>query len=90
MAGLSMAFLALVLVDVAGTAEGPYRTWLDRASLSIWAIFVAEFAMKLALAPDRPTYLRRRWFDVLVLALPMLRVLRAMRAQIRSLRDALW
>jgi voltage-gated potassium channel len=41
--------------------------------------FLAEFAVKFALATVKRTYLRRNWLDVLVLLVPFLRVLRLLR-----------
>lgn len=87
MAALSLVFLGVVIADVAAPPEAPYRPWLDGASLTIWGAFVLEFAAKLAIAPDRGTFIRRSWFDLLVLAVPMLRILRALRA-FRALRAA--
>lgn len=49
---------------------------LSIAGWVIWAIFLAEFAAKLWLAPRRATYLRRHWLHAAALALPTLRLLR--------------
>jgi voltage-gated potassium channel len=45
----------------------------------IWIIFIAEFALRIALAPDRVKYVRRNWLSALSLVLPALRVLRIAR-----------
>lgn len=76
MALLSLVFLGLVVADLAAPPDAPYRAWLDEASLALWGVFVAEFLLRLAIAPDHALFLRRHWFDVLVLAVPMLRWLR--------------
>jgi voltage-gated potassium channel len=44
-----------------------------------WAIFVVDFAVRLFLVDERLRYLIRHWYDVLVLALPLLRPLRLLR-----------
>lgn len=77
MAALSFLFLASMLGDLLVADNSPWRPWLDQASLVLWSLFALEFLVKLAIAPDKPTYLKRHWFDILVLALPMVRVLRA-------------
>ena len=53
------------LVDLCG-----WLSWIT------WAIFVIDFVVRLALADERVRYLIRHWYDVLVLALPLLRPLR--------------
>ena len=44
-----------------------------------WAIFVIDFVVRLTLADQRLRYMIRHWYDVLVLALPLLRPLRLLR-----------
>jgi voltage-gated potassium channel len=44
-----------------------------------WGIFVVDFAVRLFLADERLRYMVRHWYDVLVLALPLLRPLRLLR-----------
>jgi voltage-gated potassium channel len=44
-----------------------------------WGIFVVDIAVRLALADERLRYLARHWYDVLVIALPLLRPLRLLR-----------
>ena len=53
----------------------------------IWVIFIIDFAIRLALAPDRSDYLRGNWLSVLSLLVPALRVFRIARA-VRVLRFA--
>ncbi|HEX6104084.1 MAG TPA: ion transporter [Gemmatimonadales bacterium] len=56
-------------------------------STGIWIVFILDFALRLTLAPDRGTYLRRNWLGALSLLVPALRVLRIARA-VRVLRAA--
>jgi voltage-gated potassium channel len=44
-----------------------------------WGIFVVDIVVRLALADERLRYLVRHWYDVLVIALPLLRPLRLLR-----------
>lgn len=53
----------------------------------IWVVFIADFALRLFLAPDKGRYLRRNWLVGISLVVPALRVFRVFRA-IRLLRAA--
>ncbi len=44
-----------------------------------WAVFVVDYAARLAMSSDRWLFVRRRWFDLLVIGLPVLRPLRLLR-----------
>jgi len=44
-----------------------------------WGIFVVDIVVRLALAEERLRYLGRRWYDLLVIVLPLLRPLRLLR-----------
>ena len=45
----------------------------------IWAAFAVDLAIKIAVAPDRWTYVKRHWLDVLVVVVPFIRPLRILR-----------
>ena len=45
----------------------------------IWAVFAADLAVKLAIAPDRLRFVKRNWLEVLVVAVPFIRPLRLVR-----------
>jgi voltage-gated potassium channel len=45
----------------------------------LWALFVADYFVRVGLAADRRRFLRRHLFDLAVIALPVLRPLRALR-----------
>jgi voltage-gated potassium channel len=51
----------------------------------IWAIFAAEYAIKLYLAPDRRRFVARHIPDLIIVLVPMLRPLRVLRS-VRLLR----
>jgi len=44
-----------------------------------WGIFAGDIVVRLVLADERARYLVHHWYDVLVLALPLLRPLRLLR-----------
>ncbi|MFN2398179.1 MAG: ion transporter [Gemmatimonadaceae bacterium] len=53
----------------------------------IWIIFIFDFLLRFALAPEKGRYLRQNWLGVISLLVPALRVLRVARA-VRVLRLA--
>lgn len=84
---LSLAWLAIVVWElVSGTTA-----LLETVGTAIWILFIAEFLIRLTLAPDKSAFLKGNWLTIIALAVPALRlfralsVLRATRA-LRSLR----
>ncbi|HZF66678.1 MAG TPA: ion transporter [Gemmatirosa sp.] len=80
---LSFAWLALFLLEFTRGLP-PVLEWVGSA---IWAAFVLDFVLRLALAPDRTRYLRANWLTAISLLVPAVRVLRLARA-FRVLRVA--
>jgi voltage-gated potassium channel len=78
MAALGMLFVVLVL------AQGPARegTVLQRGLLAatwlLWVVFVAEYLLRLVIAPSTGRFLRRTWWQVLILLVPVLSLVRAL------------
>jgi voltage-gated potassium channel len=72
---LGLAWLALLVVEL--TRGLPPA--LEAVGTGIWVVFVADFALRLVLAPRKGAYLRRNWLTALSLVLPALRVLRVVR-----------
>ena len=58
---------------------------LERTGTVIWGIFILDFVLKFALAPDKLRYLKDNWLTALALLLPALRVFRLARV-LRLLR----
>lgn len=78
---LGFLWLALLVVEF---------TWgllpvLQPLGTAIWVVFIADFFLRLLLAPRRGLYLRRNWLTIIALLLPALRVFRLARA-LRLLR----
>lgn len=77
MAALGLVFLFVVLGQ--SLAENP---WLTRALTSVgwglWALFVAEFALRAYIARDQRRFWARNWWQVIFLAVPFLRFARAL------------
>jgi voltage-gated potassium channel len=55
------------------------QTVCATTGVAIWIVFLADYLIRLGLAHRRWAFVRRTWFDLLTLALPMLRPLRALR-----------
>jgi voltage-gated potassium channel len=80
LAVLALVMLTLVLIDLFATVPPETRLWLERANWACWAVFALEYAVKLVVSERPRDYVRRHWFDALVLIVPMFRVVRALRA----------
>lgn len=83
-----MAVLAVVWALFLGyelVAPTEQRTLLATVSNVIWAVFLAEFVVKLGVSGHPLRFLKRRWPSALFLALPALRALRLLRS-LRALR----
>ena len=52
---------------------------LRLAAWAAWAVFLADYVVRLALAPDRGRFVVHNIFDLLVVVLPLLRPLRLLR-----------
>lgn len=99
MSALGLIFLLVVLGQTVAESPSLQRP-LAVAGWLLWAVFVAEFLLRLWVAPSRGRFLRRNWWQIIFLAIPMLRfvrlvlVLRAARAgrvvssAVRSSRSA--
>ena len=48
--------------------------------VGVWLLFAIDFTVRFTLAERKPAFLRGAWLDVITLALPMFRPLRALRA----------
>lgn len=83
---LALALLPVLLlpVFVPDLGRNALRA-LDIAGVVIWAAFVVEYVMLLVLAPDRRVFVRTHVPDLVLIAVPFLRPLRALRV-VRALR----
>lgn len=77
---LALAFLASYAWQVLDPRMGHgLSEWLTVVSWAVWAAFALDFAIRLALADDRGQYALHHWYDVALIALPVLRPLRLLR-----------
>jgi voltage-gated potassium channel len=73
---LSLVWLVLVIYEL---AAGSSRL-MEIFGTAIWGVFLVEFLLRLALAPEKFRFLRTHWLTVVALAVPALRMVRILRA----------
>jgi voltage-gated potassium channel len=73
-------FLLLVLAETISNPKGSVGTFFAITSWVLWALFVAEFLLRLYIAPSTTKFLKRNWWQLIFLAVPALRFVRALRA----------
>lgn len=72
---LGFVWLLLLIVELTwGVSEG-----LETVSTVIWIIFLADFAVKFFVAPQKWRFVRKNWLTVLSLMVPALRVFKLVR-----------
>jgi voltage-gated potassium channel len=78
---LALAFLVAYAWPVLDPRLSPdVKTSLTLASWAVWVVFVIDYAARLVLAGDRRrAYAAQHWYDIPLIALPMLRPLRVLR-----------
>lgn len=76
---IALAFLAVYAWEVITGLRGAARAGTELAMDVMWAVFIADYLVRLALAPQRGRWFVRHLFDLAVVALPVLRPLRLVR-----------
>ena len=77
---LAFAFLVAYAWPILDrTMNRTIESTLTVASWAVWAAFLADFLVRVGLAKDRRRYVLKHWYDVALIALPMLRPLRLLR-----------
>lgn len=71
---LSLAWLALIVLDL---TVGSSRLASVFTTI-IWIIFIAEFAVRWLIAPDKRAFLTHNWLTLIALIVPALRLFRAL------------
>ena len=75
---VGLLFVLVVTGQLVVTTPGWSRAFTV-AGWVLWAVFVAEFALRAYVARDQRRFWRRNWWQVVFLALPFLRFTRALR-----------
>jgi voltage-gated potassium channel len=77
---LAAAFLVSYAWPVLDPSMDPdLHQYLDIASWAVWTAFAIDFCIRLYLAEPRVSYALHHWYDVLLIAAPLLRPLRLLR-----------
>lgn len=76
---LALLFLVVLLLPLLLNVEPWQRSALTVVSASLWVVFTVDYAARLYLALDRWRFVRTHPLDLLVIVLPFLRPLRALR-----------
>lgn len=77
MGALGVVFLLVVLGQTVADDPAVLRA-LAVLGWILWAAFVAEFALRAFVARDQRRFWRRNWWQVMFLAVPFLRLVRAL------------
>jgi voltage-gated potassium channel len=76
---LAVFWLPVLVIPLVGRLPAGVAGTFATIDYLVWAVFVAEYLIKLYLAPSRWTFFRRHPIDLLVIAVPVLRPLRLLR-----------
>ena len=76
LAAIAILFLALYSVQVLAVPQGQGGTILGTALVAVYAVFVADYLVRLYLAEPRGRWFVRHLFDLAIVVLPFLRPLR--------------
>lgn len=78
MGALGLLFVVVVLGQGPATEGSVLQRALLVATWLLWAVFVAEYLLRLVIAPSTTAFLRRTWWQILFLVVPVLTLLRAL------------
>jgi voltage-gated potassium channel len=79
MSWLGVLFALVVGFEIAAEPAEPWPTVIEFVSWTIWALFTLEFLVQLWLAPHRLRFVRRHWWQPLMILIPTLRLFRFVR-----------
>ncbi|MDP8912149.1 MAG: ion transporter [Pseudomonadota bacterium] len=70
---LSLLWLVIVVIELTSGASDLIAT----VGTVIWILFIAEFGLRLTLAPHKGAFIKSNWLTVIALVVPALRLFRA-------------
>ncbi|WP_433680909.1 potassium channel family protein [Nocardia sp. CA-119907] len=78
---LAVLFIGVYAWHVLDTGASPrLDAWLERVDIMIWAVFAADFAVRMWLSTDRWRFVRTHPLELLIVLLPPFRPVRLLRA----------
>ena len=78
MALLGLLFAAVTFSYAIVPESTPARLGFAVATWILWALFLAEFLVRLAISPSTVNFLRKNWWQIVFLVLPFLSIVRAL------------
>jgi voltage-gated potassium channel len=78
MSALGLLFVVLVLAQGPAREGTQLQRWLLAATWILWCVFVAEYVLRLVIAPVTMAFLRRTWWQLLFLVIPVLMLARVL------------
>lgn len=82
---LAIVWLPVLVIPLVVRLDAPTVDAFNAVDYVVWAGFVVEYLAKLGLAPSRWRFIRTHALDLVVIAVPFLRPVRALRV-VRLLR----
>jgi voltage-gated potassium channel len=82
---LTVLWLPVLVVPLVAHLQPPWADACNAIDYTVWALFVVEYLVKLGLAPRRWFFVRTHILDLVVICIPFLRPIRALRV-LRLLR----
>ncbi len=79
MALLALFWLPVLIYPLLRPLSGPANTVVNVINVAIWLCYVAEYVVKLNLAPDRRAYVRHHVLNLALVVLPVFRPLQSVR-----------
>ncbi|MHB0915615.1 MAG: ion transporter [Thermoleophilia bacterium] len=76
MALIAAVALILIIVELATEVTAEWAHVLEITSWLIWSAFAGEFLLKLLLSTRKRLYIRQHWVELLIVAVPFLRIFR--------------
>lgn len=77
---LALAFLVAYAWPILDPNTGrDARAFFNATATAVWIAFAVDFIIRIAIAEQRVRYVRSRWYDVLLVSVPLLRPLRLLR-----------
>ena len=75
---LSLAIIPLLVIPLVANLSPSTESTIYTLDWVLWALFAAEYAIRLYLAPAKGRFMRTNVIDLVVVVLPFLRPLRVM------------
>ncbi len=74
---ITVLWLPVLIIPLVAPVHGTVATTLAVIDYTVWALFAVEYMAKMTLAPDRRRFFRTHLLDLLIVAVPFFRPLRA-------------